>query len=609
MENTETMLPQPVDHAGIETGTSLASRLSRITVRQKFTVLGTVVGALFVILIAASTLAQWQMVRALADVEIAAQAQANFLQGDMMHDALKGDVLNGLLVSGGDKVSDEKTINQEIEEHAATFLKTLQDNQKLALPSGLKADLAAVGPVLESYIATAKQLTSTAFSDRAKAMAEVPAFLATFDKLADVQGKVSDNLAATVSASHEKALQAERLAWWTMSGIAIVTALALSVLFVVVIRSIVRPLKDCASALNQITEGDLAVEISHPADDEIGAIADAVAAYRNVSQQVREEAAAREATEAERRQEQERALTKEREEKEAKERAAEEQRQRTQKMEEMISAFDAKVSGVLETVSSATTEMRSSAEAMSETADGTNRQASAVAAATEEASSNMQTVASAAEELTASVSEIGRQVAESTRIAEEAVSQSKSANEKIQGLAESAQRIGEVVNLINDIASQTNLLALNATIEAARAGDAGKGFAVVASEVKSLATQTGKATEEIGGQIGDIQSSTADAVSAIEGISKIIAQISEISGGIATAVEEQGSATHEIAGNVQQAAAGTREVTENITTVNQAAAETGQTAKQVLFASEELTKQGEILRQEVTEFLQSIRAA
>lgn len=606
---TETAEQNAVDTVRIEAAAPPANWLGRLTVRQKFTLLGTVVGVFFFLAMAATLLTQRELVNALTELEITGQAQANFLEGDMMHDALKGDVLNGLLVAGGEKVSDRKTIDQDIKEHSETFLKTLRDNQGLTLPPALKAALAAVEPVMKSYIETAKGLTSTAFSNRAEAIAKVPAFLESFDKLAEAQGKVADDLTATVAASHEHAVQAEQIALWTLIGIAVISAIALTLLFVVVIRSIVFPLKQCATALNQITEGDLSAEVSHGAADEIGAIADAVASYRDVSLQVKKEAAAREAVEEKQRGEQQQLLAKEREEKAAKEQIAEEQRQRAEKKEELIAAFDTKVSTALETVSSATTEMRSSAEAMTQTAESTNQQTTAVVAVTEEASNNMQTVASAAEELTASVSEIGRQVAESTRISQEAVAESLSANEKIQGLASSAQKIGEVVNLINDIASQTNLLALNATIEAARAGDAGKGFAVVASEVKSLATQTGKATEEIGGQIGEIQSSTAEAVTAIEAISKIIAQVSDISTAIATAVEEQGSATREIAGNVQQAAAGTQEVTGNVTTVNKAAAETGQTAKQVLNASEELTTQGELLRQDVKEFLQSIRAA
>jgi methyl-accepting chemotaxis protein len=189
------------------------------------------------------------------------------------------------------------------------------------------------------------------------------------------------------------------------------------------------------------------------------------------------------------------------------------------------------------------------------------------------------------------------------------VEQANRTNTQVEGLAEAAQKIGDVVKLINDIAGQTNLLALNATIEAARAGEAGKGFAVVASEVKSLATQTAKATEEIGSQISTIQSATKDSVQAIQEIGKTIAEINQIATTIASAVEEQGAATREIARNVQQAASGTTEVTSNISGVNQAASETGAAATQVLSSAGELAKQGETLRLKVDEFVAKVRAA
>ena len=270
--------------------------------------------------------------------------------------------------------------------------------------------------------------------------------------------------------------------------------------------------------------------------------------------------------------------------------------------------FETSVKAVVETVSSGATEMQGSAQTMASTAEETSRQATAVAAAAEQASANVQTVASAAEELSNSIQEISRQVAQSNAIARNAVDEAKKTNDKVRGLAEAANKIGEVVKLITDIASQTNLLALNATIEAARAGEAGKGFAVVASEVKSLANQTAKATEEIAGQIGAIQSATGEAVEAIQGIGSTIGQISEIATAIASAVEEQGAATREIAGNVQQAASGTREVTHNIGGVTQAAGETGESATQVLNAAGELSRQAETLRGQVEEFLREVRA-
>jgi len=204
---------------------------------------------------------------------------------------------------------------------------------------------------------------------------------------------------------------------------------------------------------------------------------------------------------------------------------------------------------------------------------------------------------------------IGRQVHQSARIASAAVHEAEATNTTIQGLAETASKIGEVVNLINDIAGKTNLLALNATIEAARAGEAGKGFAVVAQEVKNLANQTAKATEDIARQINAVQDGTADAVGAIGKITGVIGEINDIATTIATAIEEQSASTAEIARNVQQAARGTQDVNTNIESVNRAAGETGTAASQVLGASQAMSRQAETLRGDIDRFLQEVQAA
>lgn len=271
--------------------------------------------------------------------------------------------------------------------------------------------------------------------------------------------------------------------------------------------------------------------------------------------------------------------------------------------------FEKSVGLVVESVSSAATELHASAEAMSHMASSTNERATSVAAATEQASSNVQTVAAAAEELSASVSEIGRQVARSSQIAQQAAADAERTNLTVEGLTEVARQVGEVVQLINDIASQTNLLALNATIEAARAGEAGKGFAVVANEVKSLANQTAKATEEITAQIAAMRSATGDAVGAIKAIGETIREMNGIAAAIASAVEEQGAATQEIARNIQEAAASAGEMASNIGGVTQAASETGVAAGQVLGTAGELATQSERLRTEVDRFLRSARVA
>ncbi len=283
--------------------------------------------------------------------------------------------------------------------------------------------------------------------------------------------------------------------------------------------------------------------------------------------------------------------------------------QRTDARHQLATAFERNVGRIVSEVAEAANEMHQTTAAISGSADQTARQAASAAAASMQASQSVGTVASATEELTASISEISQQVTRSSEIAGKAAEEARKTNTVVESLATSTQKIGEVVTLIQTIASQTNLLALNATIEAARAGEHGRGFAVVASEVKALATQTAKATEDISAQIGDIQSATAEAVTAIQAIGETIAEINQISNAISASVDQQSAATREIAGNVQQAAAGSRDVDQNIAGVNAASQEAGQAVAQLLRAADGLSSQSERLRAEVDSFLASIRAA
>ncbi|KYG23719.1 chemotaxis protein [Bradyrhizobium sp. AT1] len=348
------------------------------------------------------------------------------------------------------------------------------------------------------------------------------------------------------------------------------------------IRAIVRPLQRLNDAMLSINQGKLDNRIVVERDDELGVALRNLQTLQAIVRFDRDELKASERRSA---------------------------TERKMEMTKLAGNFESAVGEIIETVSSASTELEASANTLTSTAERGEKLATMVAAASEEASTNVQSVASATEELSSSVNEIGRQVQESARMANEAVEQARITDQKVGELSKAAARIGDVVELINTIAGQTNLLALNATIEAARAGEAGRGFAVVASEVKALAEQTAKATGEISQQISGIQGATQDSVNAIKMIGSTIKSLSEISSTIAAAVEEQGAATQEIARNVQQAAQGTHQVSSNIADVQRGATETGSASAQVLDAAQALSTDSNRLRTEVGRFLDGVRAA
>jgi methyl-accepting chemotaxis protein len=374
---------------------------------------------------------------------------------------------------------------------------------------------------------------------------------------------------------------------WTVAGVALGIVVGLMILLSVLLRGLVsRPISRLQGAMAKLAQGDVSVDVPNTErGDEIGGMAQAVQVFKDnaVAMRTMEEDKLRAAEQAEA------------------------DKRRT--MEEVASSFEATVKGIVDGVSTGLTDMRGSAQSMSQIANRTSEESLAVAGAAEQATNNVNTVAAAAEEMSKSVAEIGQRVEQSTKIANQAVSRAESTDATVQGLAEAANKIGEVVKMISDIAEQTNLLALNATIEAARAGDAGKGFAVVASEVKNLATQTARATEQIGSQIGEMQTVTGHAVTAIKEIRETIVEVSNVFATIAASIEQQGAATQEIARNTTEAASGTQSVTSRIGNVQSSTQSTGGAAAKVLEASSVLASQADELRREVEQFLNKVRAA
>jgi methyl-accepting chemotaxis protein len=512
--------------------------------------------------------------------------------------------LNGALRRA---VHDIETKLKEIDEPRLTsWMLTMRRNEKDFM---LRRDQKYVAEIKKSGAEFSKALSAVAIAP--PVMADITAKLATYQKEFAAWAETAQQTAAYdanmmktfrgfeplmveigqgVERLYKEADAAEASArdsvrTWMLIAFALSVVVVCGLSFLIG-RSISNALASMVSAMTGLAGGEFKIAIPGLGrKDEIGEMAGAVEVFKN--NMIEAERLRAEQLEAEQRQAE----------------------QRKADMRELANAFEGAVGEIVETVSTAATELEASANTLTKAAERSQSMATTVAAASEEASTNVQSVSAASEELTTSVNEISRQVQESSRVASEAVEQAQKTNSRVSELSKAASRIGDVVELINTIAGQTNLLALNATIEAARAGEAGRGFAVVASEVKALAEQTAKATGEISQQISGIQAATQDSVAAIKEIGDTIGRMSEISSTIAAAVEEQGAATQEISRNIQHAAAGTQQVSSNITDVQQGATETGSASAQVHSAAKSLSSESNRLKLEVGKFLNSVRVA
>jgi len=503
----------------------------------------------------------------------------------------------------------QKRVYAEALESYKTFSSEIDKAKALApkFAGEMESARAKFADVMKIFPEVEKAVASGAKDQALKHMATMAGMTA---ELRALMIKQTEDLEKALTATSDEATASTlHTITVTIMSVCVALTVVLLIAFFVVQAGVVRPVSRLVAAMRELASGRFDVVLPGLGrKDEVGEIAAAVDEFKvRAAEKAQREAAEKVAEEA-------RAAT---ERKAAEDREAAQQRageakaaaDRKAAMHKLADDFERAVGGIIDTVSSASTELEAAASTLTKTADTTQQLSATVASASEQASANVQSVASATEEMTGSVAEIGRQVQESSTIAGEAVQQAHKTDARINDLSLAANRIGDVVKLITAIAEQTNLLALNATIEAARAGEAGKGFAVVAQEVKALAAQTAKATGEIGNQIAGMQMATDESVAAIKEIGGTIGRISHISAAIAAAVEEQGAATAEISRNVQEAAKGTAQVADNIVSVNHGAGETGSASTQVHSSSQQLAGESNKLKAEVHKFLATVRAA
>jgi methyl-accepting chemotaxis protein len=556
-----------------------------MTIKQKLLWSGIIALILVVVASAVGIVGMTRTRDGAIDVSAVASALRSQLESDLMRAALSGDVLTALREGRAGHKDQQPIMEAAAAEHFDRLSQRLQElagNTKL--PADIQTEAQAAVAALTDFGSQASALVTQSFTENYKANDLLAPFMKLSDAIAGQMSALTVKLDAAARNTEAEVGKAYVGQLWLAGGVSAVAAIVLGLSLLLTARSIVGPLAEMRGAMARLADGE--TDITIPAlgrTDEVGAMASALDVFKENA--VKAQSYTRQQAEDRERRE-----------------------KRAANIDRLCRDFDQMVTKRLETVVGAVAAMEETAQSMSKVAEQTATEANHVSSTSASASDSVNSVAAATEELAASISEIGSQMLRSRQIAGDAANQALATNEQVLHLADAAQKIGAVVQMITDIASQTNLLALNATIEAARAGEAGKGFAVVASEVKNLATQTGKATDDISQQINSIQSETNQAVQAIKNIAGTIEEINQITSGVAAAVEEQSAATKEIARSVEQAASGTRDMSSSILTVTNAAGQTGSAAGQMLASSNALSGEAQALRQEVEQFLSTIRS-
>jgi methyl-accepting chemotaxis protein len=555
-----------------------------VTIGKRFLIAGIIA---IVALAAVSVLGVWgtrEAVKGSVQINIVSTAVRNHMEADMMHDALRADVLYALREGKAGNKDSQAGIAADTADHIKNFEEHVEANKELDLPPEARKSLDDLGPVLPPYIEAAKKMIDQAFTDNYAAQRAFDDFIKTFEVLEAKMGATGDAIQQSADTIQSDVNSKTHTIFILLAVVITLSVIAVVGVLTLTARSVVRPVKAMTSAMGRLAGGDLSTEIpGRERGDELGAMAGALAVLKENS--VRAQQLSGEQNDVH-----------------------ETQRKRAEALEHLCRDFDAEMAKVLGDVTNSLQTMQGAVGSMAKSAEQTAGEANHANEASAQTASSVGSVASATGELSNTINDITRQVAQSNQIAGQAATQARQTNEQIKGLAIAAEKVGAIVQLINAIAGQTNLLALNATIEAARAGEAGKGFAVVASEVKNLASQTAKATEEIASHVGAIQNETQRSVSAIQSVAAIIEQINQITASVATAVEQQGAATQEIVRSVDQASGGTREVTESINTVVGAASESRNAAARLTDVTSALSTQSQSLRAGVERFLANVKA-